>query len=465
MFLRRYHQYSFHFLRPVEWKQRLTSALIYCNQKSLHSLKERGIIKQVLSSVNESELLRFLHRSNAAYCGFDPTTDSLHVGHLLPIILLLHIQKQGIKPIVVLGDVTAKIGDPSCRVTARDPILEATIRHNCTKIEKNILRIFNNYQTYFQCDSPLPKLQVLRNSSWYRHVNVVHFLATIGRHFRLEKMLERASVQERLANSDGMNVAEFKYQMFQAYDWSELFEQYGCRVQIGGQDQLDNIKGGRNLIKQLYGDEETIGLTTPLISAESGDKYGKTGCSPIWLSSEKNSAYDLYQFFLRMEDIEAERFARMFVFAGNEELQEIVRAHHNYPEKRLCQKKLATDITILVHGQEGLNLAVKATELLFGNKLDLLHQLTTEEFEQIFTKAAYVEIPRCIRDESKIDLVSLSVLAKLFLTEKDAKRIINNGGLYLNMKRVSAIPPDVELPTGITLARVGKKNYTLIKWI
>lgn len=278
-------------------------------------------------------------------------------------------------------------------------------------------------------------------------------------------MLSRESVKSRLSSSEGMSVAEFSYQMFQAYDWLQLYDQHGCAVQVGGQDQLGNMDAGHDLIRRVYG-KNSFGLMTPLITSESGDKYGKSAGNAVWLSADKTSPYELFQFLLRLSDSEAEKLVPVFTFAEDEELAQLIEQHKAHPEQRPLQKRIANDITLLLHGPDELMLAQKATDLLFGGKAEVLHELDERGLRKVFLGTSYVEIQKK-KLSGNYDLIEFSLEAKLFKFEEDAKRIISAGGLYVNMERTKSknLAESCVLPSGLTLIRVGKRNYTLVKWV
>lgn len=280
-------------------------------------------------------------------------------------------------------------------------------------------------------------------------------------------MMSRTSVQQRLNSAEGLSFAEFSYQVFQAYDWLHLYDQHQCRFQIGGADQLGNIDSGHDLIRRTRSDVG-YGILAPLVTAETGDKYGKTAGNAVWLDPRKTSPYEFYQFFLRLSDVEAVKFLKLFVFAEQPELDQLIETQMRTPEKRTAQKRLAEDLTLLVHGERGLSLARRASAVLFGGATagEALQRLGEEELHLIFGDASFVQLA----PEAGTTILDMAMKARLFPTTDDAKRIIAAGGLYINQSRVSTpshvVVPGVHvLPNNYTLARVGKKNYCLIKWL
>lgn len=289
--------------------------------------------------------------SQCAYAGFDPTADSLHVGNLLVLMNLLHWQRAGHQVIALLGGATGQIGDPSDRTNERESINKTIMIQNIDSIRKNIETIFNNHKNNFWTDekSPLKPPIIVNNIDWYKNLNVIDFIRGIGKYFRLGTMMGRSSVQTRLNSEGGMSFTEFSYQLFQAYDWLYLFNTYDCRFQIGGADQMGNIVSGHDLIQKSTGNQ-VYGMTLPLITSEGGKKFGKSLGNAVWLAPDKSSSFNFYQFFMRTHDTDVENFLKLFTFLKLEEIKEIMKLQNLAPEKRHAQRKLAEQVTLLVHG-------------------------------------------------------------------------------------------------------------------
>lgn len=286
------------------------------------------------------------------YAGFDPTAESLHVGNLLVLINLLHWQRSGHQVIALVGGATGRIGDPSHRKSARTEIEQILIDENITGISQNIETIFRNHREFFwDGNKPLKPVKIVNNIDWYREINALDFLRDVGRHYRLGTMLLKASVQSRLNSDTGMSFAEFSYQMLQGYDWLHLLRTYNCRFQIGGSDQMGNIDSGHELIGRAT-DQRVFGLTVPLITTESGEKFGKSAGNAVWLTENKSSSFQLYQFFVRTKDSDVQKLLRLFTFLPLGKIEEIVNEHRKAPERREAQKILAEHVTRLVHGGE-----------------------------------------------------------------------------------------------------------------
>lgn len=284
------------------------------------------------------------------YAGFDPTADSLHIGNLLILMNLLHWQRAGHQVIALIGGATGLIGDPSHRNSERVEMDRYLIQENIKSITKNIKTIFDNHRTYFvKNHQALKPLIVVNNMNWYKDINVIDFIRNVGKYFRMGTMLGRASVQSRLNSETGMSFTEFTYSLFQSYDWHQLMKNYNCRFQIGGSDQMGNIVSGYDLITRSTG-EEVYGITLPLITAEGGKKFGKSLQNAVWLSPEKSSSFQLYQYFIRAKDFDVEKFLKLFTFLPLSKITEIVESHVKSPEDRKAQKILAEKVTLLVHG-------------------------------------------------------------------------------------------------------------------
>ncbi|GJQ81769.1 hypothetical protein Trydic_g315 [Trypoxylus dichotomus] len=406
-------------------------------------------------------------KAQTVYAGFDPTADSLHVGNLLVLINLLHWQRGGHNVIALLGGATGSIGDPSGRSTERDELQSIFIEENVKGIKRNIEMIFENHQKYFWKNNKreLSKVRIVNNAEWYSDMNPVYLIGKIGRHLRMGTLLSRTSVQTRLSSPTGMNFTEFSYQLFQAYDWLHLNKNYDCRFQIGGNDQMGNIMSGHELIRKIH-DQSVYGLTVPLITTEMGDKFGKSAGNAIWLSDTKTSPFTFYQFWRRLSDADTEKFLKLFTFDTIGFIKDLMRQHGEKPELQLAQKYLAEQITLLVHGEEGLRAAEIATKALYEKNVSVLGSMKAEEVVRLFNGANLVKILA----EPGLNVLDLALKAGCFLTSNDALRIITAGGFYINQEKTTnpdeVLNPSVHrLSNNISLLRVGKKNYYVVKWL
>ncbi|KAL1116067.1 hypothetical protein AAG570_005562, partial [Ranatra chinensis] len=392
------------------------------------------------------------------YAGFDPTANSLHIGNLFVLIKLMHWQRAGHQPIALIGGATARVGDPSGKTKERDEQNVAILEKFSVSIEETIKRLFDNHEKYFWDNKkgPLIPIRVLNNADWFRGLNVIDFVSTFGRNFRMGTLLSRKSVESRINSEAGMNFAEFSYQLFQAFDWLHLVSAYDCKFQVGGCDQMGNIMSGHELISRVLG-TKVYGFTVPLITSETGDKYGKTGNNAIWLEPAMTSPFELYQFFIRLPDADIPNFLKYFTFLTLPEVEDLIIKHVAKPEKRIGQKILAEKVTQLVYGQEGLDSALKTTAAVYDSSLEKLSLLNDEELASIFKGAT--EISMLLDPGMTIRQMVLS--ARCFLELGDAERIIRSGGLYINHQRVTN--PDEALvfgvhilPNYLSLVRVGE---------
>ncbi|XP_023215906.1 tyrosine--tRNA ligase, mitochondrial-like isoform X1 [Centruroides sculpturatus] len=440
---------------------KLSSYKISC--KLIEELNKREMIQEIHPD-DCSELVQLLNSNQTVYAGFDPTADSLHVGNLLVIIALLHWQQAGHNVIAIVGDSTAQIGDPSGKTKEREVLKEDLIKSNSESIKQSLERIFDNFKKYF-CKKNIAPARIIYNSSWYKNEDITNFLSRVGRKLRVGQMLSRKSIKSRLESSEGMNFAEFTYQVFQSYDWLYLFDKYNCRIQIGGSDQLANIDLGHDLLKRTR-NVNSYGLTVPLITAESGGKFGKSEGNAVWLNEDKTSAFDFYQFFMRLPDTSIQRYLKLFTFYSLSEVESIMQKHMEKPENWYAQKRLAENVTRLIHGETGLRLAKLATDVLYNNSFKSLNELNESEMKQIFKQVPSIELLL----EPGITLIDLAMKAKCFGSLKDANRIISAGGMYVNNQKVTTpnyviVDGQHILNSGLTLLRTGKRNYYIVKWL
>ncbi|XP_027891457.1 tyrosine--tRNA ligase, mitochondrial [Xiphophorus couchianus] len=434
----------------------------------LLSLHKRGVLKDSFpENAAQDQLPRLLQSApQTVYCGFDPTADSLHVGNLLAIIGLLHFRSAGHNVVALLGGATAQIGDPSGKTSERERLSADVVEENTRGIRESIQRIFINHEALFHDRSwPLGTVNVLNNRSWYKSRGVVDFLSETGRHFRMGTMLSRHSVQSRLRSADGMSLTEFTYQVFQAYDFYHLHQIYGCRIQLGGTDQLGNLMSGHEYIHKVKG-EEVYGLTIPLVTSTTGDKLGKTAGNAVWLNRDKTSPFQLYQFFLRQPDASVERYLKLFTFLPLVEVETLMEQQREDPSKRLAHKRLAAEVTKLVHGKEGLESAKRCTNALYHSSIQALAQMSDEELQELFREAPFQEMLL----EPGTTVLDVCRKASAIPDGPKGYRMISEGAVWINHKREDK-PEQVLIPNihilsnGLTLLRVGKKNFHIVKWL
>ncbi|XP_057185266.1 tyrosine--tRNA ligase, mitochondrial [Triplophysa rosa] len=434
----------------------------------LSTLYNRGILKEAFPEKAAQVELPDLLRSGpqTVYCGFDPTADSLHAGNLLAIIGLLHFRDAGHDIIALLGGATARIGDPSGKTAERERLCPATVERNARGILEDLQRIFTNHELYFSSDpSRLGRVTVLNNSSWYKDRQVVEFLSEVGRYFRMGTMLSRHSVQTRLRSADGMSYAEFSYQLFQAFDFYHLHQLHGCRIQLGGTDQLGNVMSGHEFIHKKTG-EDVYGLTIPLVTSSVGDKLGKTAGNAVWLSRDKTSPFEFYQYFLRLPDNSVEGYLKLFTFLPLAEVQKVMEQQRREPGKRTAHKRLAAEVTKLVHGKEGLESAKRCTDAFYHSDIQALEQMSDVELQELFREAPFQEV---FLDPGSTVLDACR-RAEAIPEGPRGYQMIQDGGVWMNHQRAVnpeqiLIPGQHILANGLSLIRVGKRNFYILKWL
>lgn len=363
-----------------------------------------------------------------------------------------------------MGGATGQVGDPSGRKTERSVLENVDLEHNLACIKFQVRNIFQNHEKLFWNEQEkLKPVIIVNNADWYREISSIEFVTRIGRYFRMGEMLSRSSVQSRL--NEGMSFTEFTYQICQAYDWLHLYNAYRCRFQLGGSDQMGNINSGHDLISKKE-KVQAFGITLPLITNETGDKFGKSGGEAVWLDEKKTSAYSLYQFFVRQPDSEVEKLLKLFTFLPLNEINEILNRHKRTPELREPQNRIAEEVTTLIHGKAGLEKAKSVSKALYQGDAAILGTLPSHEIAEIFKGAPVSEIFL----ESGLSVFDLAMKVKCFPTERDASRIISAGGFYINQKKVTnvseVIVPGIHiLQNGLSLLRVGKRNYYIVKFL
>lgn len=429
----------------------------------LLSLHRRGLLKDSFPEDAAQDRLPRLLQSGAqtVYCGFDPTADSLHVGNLLALVGLLHFRSAGHHVVAVLGGATAQIGDPSGKTSERPRLSPDAVQENTRSIRDSIHRIFAHHDLHFHhhtstSTSPGP-VTVLDNLSWYKKWGVVGFLSEAGRHFRMGTMLSRHSVQSRMRGADGMSLTEFTYQVFQAYDFHHLHQVYGCRIQLGGTDQLGNIMSGHEYIHKVSG-EEVYGLTIPLVTSSVGDKLGKTAGNAVWLNRDKTSPFEFYQFFLRQPDASVEGLLKLFTFLPLAEVEKLMEQQREDPSKRLAHKRLAAEVTKLVHGKEGLESAKRCTNALYHSSVQALQEMSDEELQELFREAPFHELLL----EPGTTVIDACRKANAIPEGPRGYQMVTDGAVWLNHQRMDKpeqilIPKLHILSNGLTLLKVGKR--------
>jgi len=439
----------------------------YTNRNFLE-LSRRGLWKERYPE-NCAEFNKKLLNSSdpiTLYAGFDPTADSLHIGNLLILISLIHCQRAGHNPIVLLGGFTATLGDPSGKKLTREGMAEAAARGNADQILAQIQGIFKNHEDVIWKNGdqqPLTAPRYVNNKDWIPDMEK-EFIPIL-RHITAAQLLRSPHVKNRIDEENKLCTTELFYQIFQAYDWVHLYDKYRCILQVGGSDQMGNIYLGHDLLKEMR-DVSGTGLSVHLVTDEkSGDKLGKSAGNAVWLSKDRTSYFDFYQHFIRRHDSEVEHHLKMFTFLPLGEIEKLMAQHWKNPGLQVAQKRLAECVTLLVHGEKGLQVALDSTSILYRNNAALLLSLSAEEVEGLFSGLC-LSLP--LRPGTTVAEAALQ--AGVFPNAGDCVAKIRAGGLSINQCRVTvpdiALVPDLHvLPSGHTLFRKGKQNYTLVRWL
>ena len=417
----------------------------------LQDLHARGLIAQVTDANALDELLT--KESVTLYCGFDPTADSLHLGHLVPVLVLKRFQDAGHKPIALVGGATGMIGDPSFKATERKLNTPDVIASWVDKIRDQVAPFLSFEGTN--------EAIMANNYDWFGGMNCLEFLRDIGKHFSVNAMIKKESVQQRLVREDqGISYTEFSYSLLQGYDFAELYKRHGCVLQVGGSDQWGNIVAGTDMTRRLH-HKQAYGLTVPLITKSDGTKFGKTESGAIWLDAKKTSPYAFYQFWLNTADADVYRFMRFFTFLSVEEIDAIEAADKSSGQKPEAQRILAEQATELVHGKAALEAARRISQSLFSGSLE---SLTESDFEQL----AQDGVPGVTLEKSASSLIDALVAAKLAKSKSEARGFLQSGSVTINGNKADSLDhqfSDEERLFGrFSLLRRGKKNYALISW-
>lgn len=421
------------------------------SRKLLDDLEQRGMIEQV---TNRGALDELLAKPNASiYVGFDPTADSLHVGHLLPALMLSRFQRAGHRPIVLVGGATGMIGDPSGRNTERQLLTPEMVEQNALAVKQQLSR----FMTFEGANAAV----MVDNADWIRPISHLEWLRDVGKHFTVNYMMAKESVRRRLEDREhGISYTEFSYMLLQAYDFLHLSEAHNCRIQAGGSDQWGNITAGIELIRKVRG-TEAFGVTFPLLTTSSGEKFGKSAGNAVWLDAARTSAYQFYQYWIRTDDRDVELLLKLFTFLELDQIEAVLAEHGAAPERRYAQRRLAEEMTRIVHGEDALRQAVKASEALFGGELE---GLSDRDLLDIFA-----DVPSFTVDAASLKdgvrITEVMVQARAAKSKGEAARLIQGGGVYLNSRRVEAADAhlrreDLASETMFVL-RVGKKSYFL----
>lgn len=426
----------------------------------VEELKWRGMIQEMMPGTEE-QLQKEL---TSGYLGIDPTADSLHIGHLVGVMMLKHLQRAGHRPIALIGGATGMIGDPSMKSQERKLLDEETLRHNQNSIKVQLAKFLD-----FESDKPNAAILV-NNYDWMKNFSFLEFIRDIGKHITVNYMMSKDSVKKRLGgeSSEGMSFTEFSYQLLQGYDFLHLYKEYGCRLQMGGSDQWGNITTGTELIRRKLGSEaEAFALVCPLITKADGGKFGKTESGNVWLDRRYTSPYKFYQFWLNVSDADAEKYIKIFTALSKEEIEGLVDEQKAAPHLRPLQKRLAQELTIMVHSVEDFDAAVSASNILFGNATaDALKKLDEETFLQVFEGVPTFDISK---EELSGGIKAVDLLtekAAVFPSKGEMRKTVQAGGVQINKEKVEDFEAIIDssylVANKYIIAQRGKKNYFLL---
>jgi tyrosyl-tRNA synthetase len=419
----------------------------------IEELRWRGLIQDIMPGTEE----QLNKEVTKGYIGFDPTSDSLHIGSLIPIILLVHMQKAGHIPVALVGGATGMVGDPSGKSEERNLLSEDVLLKNQEGVKKQLMR-------FLDFDSSKPNAaEMVNNYDWFKNISFLDFIRDVGKHVTVNYMMSKESVRKRIESEVGISFTEFTYQLIQGYDFYWLYQNKNCKLQMGGSDQWGNITTGTELIRRKAGGE-AFAFTCPLLTKSDGGKFGKTEQGNVWLDPQKTSPYHFYQFWINAADADAEKWIKIFTFLNQEEIKEVIEEHKKDESKRVLQKRLAKELTIFVHGEEEYNKAIETTEKLFAQQHAPADALTAEDLEAM-EGIVKVEIAKD-KLANGVDIISLLAETGIFPSKGEARKMIQNGGVSINRNKVSNIQENITssllLHEKYLLVQKGKRNYYLL---
>jgi tyrosyl-tRNA synthetase len=420
----------------------------------IEELQWRGMIQDMMPGTEE-QLKKEL---TTGYIGFDPTADSLHIGSLVPILLLVHLQNAGHKPIALVGGATGMVGDPTGKSQERTMLDEATLNTNLAGIKKQLEKFLD-----FTPAGP-NAAEIVNNYDWFKNFSFLDFIREVGKHITVNYMMAKDSVRKRLESETGMSFTEFTYQLVQGYDFYYLYQQKKVKLQMGGSDQWGNIVTGTELIRRKTSGD-AFAFTCPLITKADGGKFGKSEKGNIWLDPTKTSPYEFYQFWLNSSDVDAEKWIRIFTFLSKEAIDRLTIEHNQKPEARTLQKALAREVTVFVHGNEEYTKAVETTEKLFSNQAAPISSLSITDLQML---EGIVNLDYPIADiKNGKDIVSFLSETGIFSSKGEARKMVQNGGISINRNKISNVAEQLQ-PTQLLydqylLVQKGKKHYYLVR--
>lgn len=418
----------------------------------IEELRWRGMLQDIMPGTEE----QLNKESTSAYIGFDPTAESLHIGSLVPILLLVHLQKAGHKPYALVGGATGMIGDPSGKSEERNLLSEDILQRNQAGVKKQL-------EKFLDFDTSKPNAAVMVNNyDWFKNFSFLDFIRDAGKHITVNYMMAKDSVKKRIEGETGISFTEFTYQLIQGYDFYWLYKNHNCKLQMGGSDQWGNITTGTELIRRKAGGE-AFAFTCPLLMKADGTKFGKTAGGNVWLDAEKTTPYQFYQFWLNAADDDAKKWIKIFTFLPKEAIDNLASEHETNAANRILQKTLAKEVTLFVHGEEGLKQALETTEKLFANQAAPAESLSEEDLESM---EGVVKIDYTL-PAAGIDITSFLAETTIFPSKGEARKMVQNGGVSINRKKVSAldfaVTAELLLHSKYLLVQKGKKHYYLVK--
>jgi tyrosyl-tRNA synthetase len=424
----------------------------------IQELKWRGMLQDMTPELEE----HLAKGMASAYLGFDPTADSLHIGHLVGVMTLLHFQRAGHQPVALVGGATGMIGDPSFKSAERNLLDKPTLDHNVACIQKQLAKFLDF------SGNEKNNARLVNNYDWISEFSFLDFIRDVGKHITVNYMMSKDSVKRRLEDGNGLSFTEFSYQLIQGYDFYHLWKNENCTIQLGGSDQWGNIVTGTELIRRMGGGS-AFALTVPLITKADGTKFGKTEGGSVWLDPEKTSPYAFYQFWLNVSDADASKYIRIFTVLDQGTVERLEKEHAEAPHLRLLQKEIAREVTCMVHSTEDYEMAVKASEILFGkSSTEDLASLDERTFLAVFEGVPQVQLSHDVfaQLENILDLLGEKTNFELFPSKGEARKMIQGGGVSINKEKVAdpLAPVTFSLLQGkYLLVQKGKKNYVIVE--
>lgn len=418
-------------------------------------LQWRGMIHDIMPGTQE----QFQKELTTAYIGFDPTADSLHIGSLVQIMILVHLQRCGHKPLALVGGATGMVGDPTGKSKERNLLSEDILQHNLEGVKAQLAKFLD-----FDCGANAA--EIVNNYDWFKDYSFLNFIRDAGKHITVNYMLAKESVQKRL--EFGMSFTEFSYQLIQGFDFYHLYKNNGCKVQLGGSDQWGNIVTGTELIRRMDGGE-AFAVTSPLVRKADGTKFGKTEEGNVWLDKEKTTPYKFYQYWINASDEDARNYIRIFTLKSREEIEALETDHEKAPHQRILQNAIAEEITVRVHSREDYEMAVKASQILFGKSTtEELSSIDEKTLLSVFEGVPKIDISKSVLENAGdiVSFLSETTNGEIFASKGEAKRMVQGGGVSVNKQKVTSLDqkPDFHLlQDKYLLVQKGKKNYYLVQ--